>query len=416
MRSLELKYGSKKIVLNLDDSRVIAVLSGKKIQQLPDVQEKIKRVLRIPISSKGMHETFKSGEKVAIIVSDRTRNVAASVFLPVIANELNSIGIPDNDISIHFACGTHRLHTRDEHKKIVGEDIAKRIKLSDHDCNDKANLVEIGKTTRGTKVIVDKKVISADRIILTGAITYHYFAGYGGGRKAVLPGISAFETIQANHKLCLADPKAKTGILEGNPVHEDMVEAAKMVEPDMILNVIMDDAGRIGAVFAGELVAAHEAGCEELDNNYKVKISKKADVVIASSGGGTKDLNFVQTHKAMEMASYALNDGGTMILMGESSEGFPSGEYMKYVNLGSTHAIEEELKRSFTIPGHTISAAFEKAERFKIIWVSKLDKATVKKFGITPADNLAEAMNLAGDIGPAYIMPNAYNTFPVLES
>ncbi len=414
MKSLELKYGSRKIGLKLPEDSVLSVLSGKKLMPLHDPAGSIGRVLKYPIGSKNIHEVFKPGEKVSIIVSDRTRNVAASVFLPVLADEINSIGIPDKDITIFFACGTHRLHSPGEHRKIVGDIVAKRISLVDHDCNEGKNLVELDTTSRGTTVKLNKQVVDSDRVILTGAVTYHYFAGYGGGRKAVLPGISAFDTIQTNHKRCLKSKTAKTGILDGNPVHEDMVEAAKMLDPDLILNVIMDDTGRISSVFAGDLVAAHEAGCEELDNNFKVKIDKKADAVIASAGGGTKDLNFVQSHKAMEMASYALKEGGTMILLAESSEGFPSGEYLKYVNLGSAKAIEEELERKFTIAGHTILSGFEKAERFKIIWVSKLDEATIRKFGITPAENLAHAMNLAGEISTCYVMPDAYNTFPVV--
>jgi nickel-dependent lactate racemase len=317
--------------------------------------------------------------------------------------------------TIYFACGTHRLHTKKEHVSIVGEDIAKRVKLSDHDCNDKDNLVKIGKTKRGTPVIVNKSVVESDRIILTGAITYHYFAGYGGGRKAVLPGISAFETIQANHKLVLSGGDASTGVLNGNPVHEDMVEAAKMVEPDLILNVIMDDSGRIAAVFAGDLIGAHEAGCEALDSYFKVAIPSKAKLVIASAGGGTKDMNFVQAHKAMEMASYALEDGGTMILVAEAKEGMPPGVYGKYIELGSADGIEKELHREFTIPGHTIFSAFKKAERFNIIWVTKLDEGILTKMKIKKAANLAVAMNMLSDIEGCYVMPDAYNTFPVIQ-
>ena len=415
MKTLDLRYGKKKISLKLEEGNVLSLLSGKKLSPLTNLEEKIKRVLTYPISSKGLREIFNPGDTTAIIVSDRTRNIAASVFLPVLINELNSIGIPDSDIFIVFACGNHRIHSKKEHAEIVGEEIARRIELLDHDCKDKNNLIDLGVTSRGTKVEVNKKVAGADRIILTGAITYHYFAGYGGGRKAVLPGISAFETIQSNHKLCLANEKASTGVLEGNPVHEDMLEAAKMLDPDMIFNVIMDDSGRISSIFAGDLQAAHEAGCEALDNNFKVGIGKKAKFIIASAGGGTKDLNFVQTHKAMENASYALEDGGTMILLGESGEGFPSGAYMKYVDLGSAKAIEDELRRSFTIPGHTIFSARKKAERFKVILLSKLDRNVVQKLGIIPVDNLAEAMNLAEINGPAYIMPDAYNTLPVLQ-
>jgi len=413
LKTLDLKYGGKKIGLNLSEDRVLSVLNGEKLQPLINPEEKIRRVLKYPISSKSVYETFKAGERVAIVVSDRTRNIAASVFLPVIINELNSIGIPDKDIFIIFSCGTHRLHTKKEHIGIVGEDIAKRIELVDHDCGSGTNLVELDTTSRGTKVSVNKMAADADRVILTGAVTYHYFAGYGGGRKAVLPGISSFETIQTNHKMCLGSDKARTGILEGNPVHEDMLEAARMLNPDLIINVILDDSGRISSIFCGDLNEAHLAGCEELDKRSKVRINKKASAVIASAGGGSKDMNFVQSHKAMEMASYALEDKGTLILLAEAGEGLPAKDYMKYVELGSSSAVEGELKREFRIPGHTIFSAFGKAERFRIIWVTKMDKNIVKRLGIIPADNLAEAMNIAGDIGPAYIMPEAYNTFPV---
>jgi lactate racemase len=415
LKNFDIKYGKKRVTLKLDEAKVLGELAAQKLQPLIDAKGKIKQVLKYPILSRSIYETVQSGESVAIIVSDRTRNIAASVFLPILIDSLNSLGVPDKDITIYFACGTHRLHTKKEHVDIVGDEIAKRVKLSDHDCSDKKNLVKIGTTMRGTPVIVNKAVVESDRIILTGAITYHYFAGYGGGRKAVLPGISAFKTIQDNHKLIFSGGNSSTGILAGNPVHEDMVEAAKMVEPDMILNVIMDDAGRIAAVFAGDLVGAHEAGCEALDSYYKVSIQKKAKLVIASAGGGSKDMNFVQAHKAMEMASYALEDGGTMILVAQAKEGLPSKIYNKYIELGSSEAVRAELNREFTIPGHTVYSAIKKSEKFNIIWVTDMDEKILTQMKIKKAVNLAVAMNMLEGIDDCYVMPDAYNTFPVVS-
>ncbi|MFC1766961.1 nickel-dependent lactate racemase [Candidatus Margulisiibacteriota bacterium] len=422
MAKFEFKYGKKAISVNISDEGMIGVLQGKTLAPLRDTAAKIKRTLNYPIDSPKFHDVFKSGDKVAIVVSDRTRNSGAKFILPVVINELNSIGIKDEDIFAVLACGTHRTHTKEEHTKLVGEEVIKRVRIFDHDCDDEKNLVELGTTSRGNKVKLDKRVVEADKVILTGAITYHYFAGYGGGRKSVLPGISAFETIQTNHKLLIKDGKVEknctTGRLEGNPVHEDMIEAAKMLGPDFLVNTIMTSDGRVAAVFAGDFIAAHLAGCEFLNANLKVDISQKSDLVIAASGGGGKDLNFVQSHKAMENASYALKDGGVMVLIAESSEGFPSDEYLKWINLGSSKAILDELAKNFTIGGHTVYAAFRKAEKFKIIWVSKLDSRVISKMGIIPRDNIAaaldEAYRLAGENPSTYVMPQGYNTLPNL--
>jgi nickel-dependent lactate racemase len=195
-----------------------------------------------------------------------------------------------------------------------------------------------------------------------------------------------------------------------------MMEAANMLGPDFLINTILSDDASIAAVFSGDYVKAHQAGCEYLDENFKLNINKKADLVIAAAGGGSKDLNFVQSHKAMENASFALKEGGVMVLIAESSEGFPGDEYMKWVNMGSAEAILKGLSKNFTIPGHTIHAAFEKAERFKIIWVSKLDGMIVSKMGITPTDSIASALDMAygmvGEKQTTYVIPQAYSTFP----
>ncbi|KPJ68569.1 hypothetical protein AMJ44_06370 [candidate division WOR-1 bacterium DG_54_3] len=418
MKDFSLKYGSGKIKLSLPEEDIISVLSGRHMKPIPSPQDAIWAALREPISSPPLAKICKKGEKIALVVSDYTRATMADLFLPLLVNGLNEIGIPDQDMFIVFANGTHPLHTREKQEKIVGKEIASRIEMFDHDYRDESNLVDLGKTSRGTPVKANKMVYEADRKILTGSITYHYFAGFGGGRKAVLPGISGFETIQTNHRLSMR-PESTTAALDNNPLSLDMEEAAKMLKPDFILNTVLNENKELCGIFAGDLIAAHRAGCQFINEYAMVGIYQKADLVIAASGGGGMDINYVQSHKAMENAHFALKEGGVMILLAESSEGFPSDIYLKYIQLGSADKIHAELNRNFTIPGHTVFATFYKSEKFKIIWVTKLPKEIVKSMKITPAESYEEAYALAkkwlAGKRRTYIMPVAYTTFPVLK-
>jgi len=418
VKDFELKYGSGKVKVAVPEEDLIGVLAGRHMEPLPSPQEAVWAALQEPIASAPLKEIIKKGEKVALVVSDYTRATKADIFLPVLVNHLNELGIPDQDIFIVFANGTHPLQTSEKQEKIVGKDIAGRIKMLDHQCKDKAELVNLGTTSRGTPVEINKRVYEADRRILTGSITYHYFAGFGGGRKAVLPGIASYETIQTNHRLSM-NPKSTTAALDDNPLSLDMEEAAKMFKPDFILNTVLNENKELCGVFAGDLIAAHRAGCQFINEYAMVRIKEKADLIIAAAGGGVMDINYVQSHKGMENAHFALKDGGVMILLAESAEGFPSDVYEKYIKLGSGQKIHENLDQTFTIPGHTVFATFYKAEKFKVIWVSKLPKDVVESMRITPADTFEEAYDLAnkwlGDQRKTYIIPVAYTTFPVLK-
>jgi len=419
-----LKYGSSEVKVSVPEDRILGILKSREMKKLAYPRASVVDALKQPIGSATLSDIVKDkgGKDAVIVVSDRTRTSKADILLPVILSDLNNSGVIDENITIVFATGTHRGHTEDEKKKLVGPFVSERnVRLVDHHCRDDSNLVELGTSSRGNKIRVNKVVAGAGIKILTGCITYHYFAGFGGGRKSVLPGISAFDTVQYNHKLLMSDrvgggenPNCITGNLKDNPVHGDMLEAARMLGPDMIVNSVVNGERELAGVFAGDLEKAHLAGCKFIDDHARVKIPKKADLVIASAGGGTKDMNFVQSHKAMENASYCLKEGGTMVLVAESAEGLPAEEYMKWINLGSSKAIEEELRRNFSIPGHSIYSAVHKAEKFRIIWVTKMDKDIVKKMRMTPVDTVDEAMKIAeeSDSRGVYVMPEAYLTLP----
>jgi len=425
-KEFNLKYGKDSIKVSIPEKDIIAVLETKKMDKLSHPRACVVDAIKEPIGAQPIPQIVKAKEKVVIVCSDRTRTAKMDIVLPVVINELHESGIEYKDITILFATGTHRLHTPEEQKKIIGPFVPGEVKLLDHDAKDDANLALIGTTSRGNKIKINKLALDTDRVILCGGITYHYFAGFGGGRKSVLPGISGFDTIQFNHKLLMGkepgsemNPNCITAKLEGNPIHEDMVEAAKMLGPDFIVNTILNEDRELAKVVAGDLEKAHLEGCKYIDKYAKVKIQNKADLVIASSGGGTMDLNFVQSHKAMENASYALRDRGVMILIAETAEGLPTDEYMQWIEMGSSKAIEDGLRKNFSIPGHTVYAAIHKGERFKVIWVTKMDKEIVKKMGMIPVDSpeeaLSKAYDILGDKRSTYVMPHAYTTLPAKE-
>ncbi len=425
-KEFTLKYGKGCQSVEIPGQDIISVLDTRKMDKLTYPRASVVDAIKEPIGSPSITEIVKPKESVVIVCPDRTRTAKMDVVIPALVNELHEAGIEYKNITVLFATGTHRLHTPPEQKKIVGPFVPAEVKLIDHDCKDEKNLVEIGTTSRGNKIKVNKLAVDADRVILCGGITYHYFAGFGGGRKTVLPGISAFDTIQFNHKLLMGkepgsgeNPMCTTGNLKGNPIHEDMLEAAKMLGPNFIVNTILNEDRELAKVVAGDLEKAYLEGCKYINEYAKVKIDKKADFVVASSGGGTCDLNFVQSHKGMENASYALRDGGVMILIAETGEGLPTDDYMPWVEMGSSKKIEEGLRKNFTIPGHTVYSAIHKAEKFKIIWVTKMDKAIVKKMGMVPVDAVPEALSKAyevlGDKRSTYVMPHAYTTLPTLD-
>lgn len=419
----ELAYGHSVIRFSMNKENLLGTLQADSLSCLDDPVKEILKGLKKPIESLPLAEIVSPGERVGLVVPDKTRISQSSITIPVIIEELQQSEISLQDIFILFANGTHPFHTKKEQEAIVGSEVASKIKLSDHDCRDERNLKYVGTTTRGTRVKLNKQLLEADRIILTGVISYHYFAGFGGGRKSILPGVSAFETIQTNHKLVLGssteagmNEMARTANLIGNPIHEDMEEAALMANPDFLVNVVLSDDRKIAGVFAGDLIMAHRKGCDFLDGHYRVGIDELADVVIVGCGGYPKDINFVQSHKAMDNAAYALKEGGTMVLVAEAAEGFSSPVYEQWIDLKTLDRIEQELRRDFSIPGHTVYAAMEKAEKFDIIWVSKQDPEKVKKMGITPTNSVEEALTLVqkkfNNRWKAYLIPDGYVTLP----
>lgn len=417
---MKLKYGSDSFALDLPPERLAGVIAATP----PDIAASPEEIITASLDScRHIISSFKAGEKVVIVTSDITRHTGSEVYLPLLVERLNRQGIADKDIEVLIALGIHRKQSDHEHQKIMGS-LYGRICVHDHECDDPGQLVNIGTTSNGIEVSINRRAVEADRLILTGTIGFHYFAGYGGGRKSVLPGIASRQACMASHFAVLnpgagsgKNPLATTGNLEGNPVHQAMNEACALASPDLILNTVLAPDKRIIAAFAGDWRVAHEAGCRFYATHFAFPLDRTADLVLASCGGFPKDINLIQAHKSMEYASQALNDGGVMILLAECRDGFGNATFYNWFRHKRLDEFEAALRSHYEINGQTAYSTLQKAQRFRIILVSLFPEQQVREMGMIPAHSLEQAMEIAKETLPddwqAYLMPEAGSVLPV---
>ena len=417
---MELKYGSDTFTLELPPGRLAGVIAPSPIV----VDESPAEIIEVALDvCSHFLSSFRHGEKVVIVTSDVTRYTGSEIYLPLLVDRLNRQGVADGDIEILIALGIHRKQTDHEHQKILGS-LYGRVHVSDHECDDPDKLTSIGTTSNGIKVKINRTAVEADHLILTGTIGFHYFAGFGGGRKSVLPGIASRQACMSSHFTVLnqaagsgKNPLAVTGNLEGNPVHRAMVEGCALAKPAFILNTVLAADKRIIAAFAGDWREAHESGCRFYREQFACPLEEKCDLVIASCGGFPKDINLIQAHKSMEYAAQALKDGGVLILLAECRDGFGNGTFFNWFRHKNLEEFETALRAQYEINGQTAYSLLQKALRFRIILVSQFPVQQVEEMGMIPARTLDEAMELAARILPAvwrcYLMPEAGSVLPV---
>lgn len=421
-------YGDNLVSADLTGLRVLDTLDIAEAPELANVSQVIAHAIAHPIGlEKNVFQTIAPKEKVVILVSDMFRQTRADQVLPVLLEGLNHAGVRDEDICLLFATGTHRAPTPEEQARILGEATHARFRGRTlvHNAHDEANLVEVGVTSRGTPVIVNRMVQEADHVIATGSVVMHYFGGYGGGRKSVVPGVSSAKTIAHNHAMNLdplqdrRNPAVRIGVLDGNPVAEDMYEGARMVGVDYVINTVLNRHGRIAGIFAGELDAAHRAAAAFARRLYAVTINEPADIVVASSGGAK---NFVQSHKALYNAYQAVKPAGRIILLTQNLEGLGGEQFTKWLRLGGPTAIIAGLRKQAEINGQTALSTLEKAPI--TLFVTEMSAEDVALMGGRKAPSLQDAVIIAkkelaaaGVSSPTcYLMPSASYTVPFLPN
>src|SRR3990172_11415273 len=417
-----LPYGKTDVCVRIPPPNFPGSIMPKQLPAAPGAKAEIERALNEPIGSKKLAEIAKPESKVAIVVDDATRHAPTeTMILPILA-ELNTAGVKDENVTVVFGCGTHRAVTDEEARRLLGEEACKRVKAVSHDCRSQDNLVYAGKTkSHVNEIHLNRVFAEADVKILLGDVGFHYYAGYGGGRKSVLPAVAGEESIKHNHGMLL-NPNARTGILAGNPVHEDLTEAAKLAKVDFIVNTISNAKCEIVKAFAGDVEQAFLEAVKAVDEMYRVTVDRRADIVVASSGGFPADMNLFQAYKALDNALAIVKRGGIIILVAECAEGHGNQVFYDWMQrLGDLKAVYCEIKRNFILGGHKAYYLLKALQNHQIILVSLLpDYYAANIFKVKTAravnDALNEAMKLAGSASRVWAMPCGNYMLPEVKT
>lgn len=421
-------FGEKEVALTLPEEQILHIIEGKAVKAITDVPAAIKTALRNPIDSPPLHEVVKAGDKVAIIASDITRKwISYPAFLPTLLNELNGAGIPDNNITIVVSLGSHRKHTDQENIAVYGQEAVSRVQLVQSYAPNTADFVYMGKTSRGVETYLNQHVVAADKVIMTGGIVYHSMAGFAGGRKAIMPGVAGYSTIQGNHSFCLHEvvgqginPNCMAGKLDGNNMHADMMEMAAMLKQVFLVNAVFTPEGQFARFVAGHWHTAWLEGCQTVKDIFGVPITAKADLVIASAGGFPKDINLYQATKTTENAFMAVKDDGVIITLMECRDIMEPPDFSGWFNYESLYDREIALRKAFTVPGFIALKTGLAAKKVPHIIVTlPQNKEFIENAGLIAATTLEEALAIAEQIlgrkdYTITLMPHGANTVPLL--
>jgi len=401
MTKLQIPYGSQLIDVDLGMG-----IAGKLLEHEGGIDrsktkpkdfgvERIRHALQNPIGTKKLREIVnaKKDAKIVIVVDDHTREAPTEKMLDALTEEIEGKNKDKGQVTLLVACGTHTAPNEEDLKRILGaymNTYAPQFTLEIHNCDAK-DLVFVGTTSRGTPVMLNRSYVEAEVKILTGDITLHYYAGFGGGRKSILPGISSRETIQRNHALLL-DDRAKTTNIEDNPVHLDMTEAASFAPPDFVINTVADSAGNLVDAYAGEMNSVLLTGAEVMKKLSSIE-TDLFDVLVVSAGGFPKDRNMYQATKAIENCYRAVVPGGTLILVAECREGIGDPYFEEWMNKYVAYKdAADAIRTNFVLGGHKAFYIKKTMRRVHLAIVSELDTQMLNRWGITGYKSLREAL------------------------
>ncbi len=432
-KDFALQYGHDKTVqFKIEQSNILGVLEEKEIPVIEDISRAIKEALENPVdNSAPLKEVVSSGDRIVVTVSSKERAwLRSRNFVPVLLNELNEAGIPDKHIFLIIANGTvDSSYTKEELEICCGQEAMSRVDIISHDCRNKGDLVYVGMTSRGTPVHLNRHFVEADKRILTGGIAFHYMPGFSGGRKGVLPGVSGLETIYGNHKLKFHPQKGRgmsplsvrgsSGLTasHGNPIDEDMLEAAALAHPDFLLNVIADNNGKYVKVVTGNYLTAYMEGCRFVVENFGIPIKERADLAIASEGTnprytGLFGLSFMFSH-----ANMCVKEGGTIILLADWTEEMAREALENQFKSCDLDRWEQELRKNFTNEYSDGLLFSIWCLRRNVIFISSLPDDLLESMGLIPAHSMEQALSIAygkeGRNPRTYIIPHAITCAPL---
>ncbi len=420
MKIYQFAYGSGSVSLPLEEKNVLAELHGNTVEPVRDIRQALWTSLDAPIGSAPLCERVTPGSTVALVVSDMSRFwMRQDLVVPHLVDYLTQrCGVRERDITIVIANGTHDGGGEAELRTLVTDAVYDRVRVENHNCK-ADDLVYLGITPHGTHVRINRTAAEADLVLCLGAVTHHVMAGFGGGRKSILPGISGEDTIFHNHAFSLdaaalrSNPAVGNGVLEGNPLHEDMCEAAGLVKNLFIVNLVMNAQMQLAAIYSGHYLRSWEKACRAVDHIYEVDVPEKADAVIASCGGFPKDISLYQGTKTIDNVEPALKPGGTLILIIEARDGGGPAEYFDWSKDLTAGTIEQRLREHFTVAGYIFFLNCEQAQRYRILLYSSIAPEDVAPMGMqafSDVDALLAAAQLEGK--SIYVIPNGSTVIP----
>lgn len=420
MPNIALKYGKTVIPFDFDETRFEVL--GKFSESAPLSDAELGERFDNPVDSKPLEDIVQPDETVLIVVPDATRQTACGQIVNLLVRRLIANGTMPFEINIIFATGIHRRVTEDEKREILTPFIVQRIKTLEHNAKDWMSLagldsdrfVNFGEIN-GAPVELNKVLTEYDHVILVGGISFHYFAGFTGGRKLICPGLASEKTISATHKLAF-DCETKTrraGVgtakLKGNAVHEAFVEVAQNIKPSFAFNAIVNEKGEAVELFCGDWLASHEAACEFYAEQNTVEIGEKREAVIVSCGGFPHDVNLIQAHKALESAANACKDGGQIIFLAECADGLGRKDFLKWFEAENSQKLAEILCENYEVNGQTAWSLLRKTENFDVRVITSLSNEETRRMRMNPARSLDEIVIDKNAKG--YILPFGAKVF-----
>ncbi|MGD8448457.1 MAG: nickel-dependent lactate racemase [Desulfobacterales bacterium] len=404
LQIIELKYGTRKIPFTLPDHT--------EILQINEPETKISAPEFAFRIGDALERLTPKLTNVAVVIADKTRLCGYPKFLPVLLDTLETFGARWENITVFIAYGTHGRQTDEECLAAYGETY-KKIRFIHHDCLDNHCFVNLGKTSRATPVLIRHDILEADFLITFGAICHHYFAGYGGGRKMIFPGLGQREAIYHNHGLFLdpdrhtLSPFCQSGVLDINPLAEDLAEYETFLPADLAVHGILDSVGNVCDLLPGTGTDHFRRACAEHGKNCEIECAREYDLIIASCGGYPKDINFIQSHKAIDNAAKFVRDGGRLIVLAECLDGVGSKTFLPWFNIGDWGRAFNKLSENYEGNGGTALSMMSKLRRIKILLVTKLSDSVCETIGVEKISMDQAKMHVKQSSGPIAAIPNA---------
>ena len=421
MTAVQLAYGKDFIDFEFSSDQ-FSLLSEPDRETSSLTDARIGAALDTPIGSASLEDIVEPTDTVLIVVSDATRATGSAQVVNLLVRRVLQYGVAPADIAVIFATGIHRAVSAHERDELVTPFITQRLRCLDHDANNEAQLISLGQTRQGTPAEVSKALRDFSKVIITGGIAFHYFAGFTGGRKSICPGLASAETIRRTHMLALDFERGcrregvGPGLLDGNAVNEECEAIAQLVAPAFAINAIVAENQQVQKLFCGDWRASHRAACTDYLMSHSHAIDEKRDVVVVSCGGSPYDINMIQAHKALEMASYACNEQGTIVLVAECPDGLGRPDFLKWFEEPNSGALASRLREAYEVNGQTAWSLMTKTERFNVHLVSSLPYEIVSKMGMKPVTSIDQALRGIGNSSRGYIFTRGASSLPRLNS